>query len=352
MIDVSGGPSRRARASGRRAAGGRSAAVPRDRQAAAPTLAPASERAPATASARRAARCWRRRRRASWRATSASNPRGARHRAGRARHPRRRARGPRRRGRVGARRRQRGRAPPPAVARGRRARPVPRRAQEDRREHATARSRRRRTSPTSRRSTAPSWWRCASAPTRALAEERGVKLSFLPFIIKATVRGAEEVPAAERHARRGGGRDRAAASATTSAWRRRPRTGSSCRWCATPTASRCSRSRARSTAGRGDRAGKAARDELTGSTFTITSLGALGGVLATPIINFPEVAILGVHKIPAGPAVVGDRNRHPRHDEPVDLARSPGGRRLRRGAVRGRIKAALETPAPLAPESG
>jgi pyruvate/2-oxoglutarate dehydrogenase complex dihydrolipoamide acyltransferase (E2) component len=51
------------------------------------------------------------------------------------------------------------------------------------------------------------------------------------------------------------------------------------------------------------RTGKAARADLVGSTFTITSLGALGGVMATPIINFPEVAILGVHKIAKRPAV-------------------------------------------------
>ena len=49
--------------------------------------------------------------------------------------------------------------------------------------------------------------------------------------------------------------------------------------------------------------GTATRDELTGSTFTITSLGKLGGVLATPIINFPEVGILGVHKMEERPAV-------------------------------------------------
>jgi pyruvate/2-oxoglutarate dehydrogenase complex dihydrolipoamide acyltransferase (E2) component len=55
------------------------------------------------------------------------------------------------------------------------------------------------------------------------------------------------------------------------------------------------------------RTGKAAREDLTGSTFTITSLGALGGVLATPIINYPEVAILGVHKISKRPAVQGDK---------------------------------------------
>ncbi len=50
------------------------------------------------------------------------------------------------------------------------------------------------------------------------------------------------------------------------------------------------------------RAGKLAREELTGSTFTITSLGALGGVLATPILNYPQVAILGVHRIFRRPA--------------------------------------------------
>lgn len=49
------------------------------------------------------------------------------------------------------------------------------------------------------------------------------------------------------------------------------------------------------------RAGKLGRGELMGSTFTITSLGPLGGVLATPILNYPEVAILGIHKIQARP---------------------------------------------------
>jgi 2-oxoisovalerate dehydrogenase E2 component (dihydrolipoyl transacylase) len=47
--------------------------------------------------------------------------------------------------------------------------------------------------------------------------------------------------------------------------------------------------------------GTATREELSGSTITITSLGALGGVMATPIINHPEVAIIGVHKIAVRP---------------------------------------------------
>lgn len=45
------------------------------------------------------------------------------------------------------------------------------------------------------------------------------------------------------------------------------------------------------------RNGTAAREELSGSTITITSLGALGGIVTTPIINHPEVAIVGVNKI-------------------------------------------------------
>jgi 2-oxoisovalerate dehydrogenase E2 component (dihydrolipoyl transacylase) len=49
------------------------------------------------------------------------------------------------------------------------------------------------------------------------------------------------------------------------------------------------------------KAGTAGRDELSGSTITITSLGALGGVVTTPIINHPEVAILGVNKMMVRP---------------------------------------------------
>jgi pyruvate dehydrogenase E2 component (dihydrolipoamide acetyltransferase)/2-oxoisovalerate dehydrogenase E2 component (dihydrolipoyl transacylase) len=45
------------------------------------------------------------------------------------------------------------------------------------------------------------------------------------------------------------------------------------------------------------RSGKATRDELTGSTFTITSIGGIGGLISTPIINVPEVGILGLGKV-------------------------------------------------------
>jgi 2-oxoisovalerate dehydrogenase E2 component (dihydrolipoyl transacylase) len=49
------------------------------------------------------------------------------------------------------------------------------------------------------------------------------------------------------------------------------------------------------------RTGTATRDELTGSTITISSLGAIGGIATTPVINHPEVAIVGVNKIAVRP---------------------------------------------------
>jgi 2-oxoisovalerate dehydrogenase E2 component (dihydrolipoyl transacylase) len=51
------------------------------------------------------------------------------------------------------------------------------------------------------------------------------------------------------------------------------------------------------------RSGKARREELSGSTITITSLGALGGIVTTPIINAPEVAIIGVNRMVERPVV-------------------------------------------------
>lgn len=52
------------------------------------------------------------------------------------------------------------------------------------------------------------------------------------------------------------------------------------------------------------RTGSASRDELSGSTVTVTSLGKLGGVVTTPVINYPEVAIVGVNKVIERPMVV------------------------------------------------
>lgn len=53
------------------------------------------------------------------------------------------------------------------------------------------------------------------------------------------------------------------------------------------------------------RSGKAGRDELVGSTITLTSLGALGGIVSTPVINYPEVAIVGTNRVMERPVILG-----------------------------------------------
>jgi len=55
------------------------------------------------------------------------------------------------------------------------------------------------------------------------------------------------------------------------------------------------------------RTGKAARDELSGSTITLSSLGPMGGVVSTPVINRPEVAITAVNKVAERAVVIDGR---------------------------------------------
>ena len=58
--------------------------------------------------------------------------------------------------------------------------------------------------------------------------------------------------------------------------------------------------------GEAARTGRISMDDLGGSTFTVTSLGKEGGIFATPVINHPEVAIMGVHKMVKRPMVDDD----------------------------------------------
>jgi 2-oxoisovalerate dehydrogenase E2 component (dihydrolipoyl transacylase) len=86
-------------------------------------------------------------------------------------------------------------------------------------------------------------------------------------------------------------------------------------------------------------------EELTGSTITISSLGALGGIAATPIINYPEVAIIGVNKVTTRPVYL-DGTLYPR--QIMNLS-SSFDHRVVDGADAAafiqRVKALLETPA-------
>ncbi len=133
--------------------------------------------------------------------------------------------------------------------------------------------------------------------------ERGVKLSFLPFVIKATVAALQKFPQLNATLDEAAGeivqrRSYHIGLATaTDAGLIVPVVRDADRRSLVDLAQEIDR------LADATRTGRATREELVGSTFTITSPGALGGVLATPIINFPEVAILGVHKIAKRPAV-------------------------------------------------
>jgi len=60
------------------------------------------------------------------------------------------------------------------------------------------------------------------------------------------------------------------------------------------------------------RTGKATKEELSGSTITITSLGAMGGIVTTPVINHPETSIIGVNKMQVLPRYNADGQIVPR----------------------------------------
>jgi 2-oxoisovalerate dehydrogenase E2 component (dihydrolipoyl transacylase) len=81
------------------------------------------------------------------------------------------------------------------------------------------------------------------------------------------------------------------------------------------------------------RSGKATRDELMGSSITLSSLGPMGGITSTPVINRPEVAIIAVNKVA---------------DEPVAELRSPRGRRLGRGELHAGAERLYREPAAVA----
>jgi pyruvate dehydrogenase E2 component (dihydrolipoamide acetyltransferase) len=138
---------------------------------------------------------------------------------------------------------------------------------------------------------------------RAAAEARGVKLTYLPFIVKAVV------AALKRHPVLNSALDEATnelvtrrsyhigVAAATDMGLMVPVLRDADRMSLLEIASEIDR------LGEGARKGSLAPTELSGSTFTITSLGKQGGLFATPILNFPEVGILGVHLMKERPVV-------------------------------------------------
>jgi pyruvate dehydrogenase E2 component (dihydrolipoamide acetyltransferase) len=141
------------------------------------------------------------------------------------------------------------------------------------------------------------------ARLKPAAEAHGVKLTFLPFIVKAVVGALKRRPILNSTL------DEAknelvyrksyhiGIAASTDAGLMVPVVKDADRRSLVDLAREIER------LGSDAKAGKSKAQDLQGSTFTITSLGAEGGLFATPIINFPEVGILGVHRIKERPVV-------------------------------------------------
>lgn len=143
--------------------------------------------------------------------------------------------------------------------------------------------------------------------TKTIAQAEGLKLSFLPFIVKAVVAALKKHPAlnclvddAAQELVLKREYDIGIAAATEAGL-------------TVPVLRGADRRSILDIAREIDRLGQSARDgklrmeDLGGSSFTITSLGKLGGLFATPIVNYPEVAILGVHEMKKRPVVRDDQ---------------------------------------------
>ena len=139
------------------------------------------------------------------------------------------------------------------------------------------------------------------------ASGRGAKISYLPFICKALVAAMKKFPTLNANF------DEAAQELIVRGAYNFGIAAATEEGLTVPVVKGVDRLSLQELATEIARLGTAARerklkiDELSGGTFTITSLGEKSGLLATPIINHPEVAILGVHRIRKRPVVVEDQ---------------------------------------------
>jgi pyruvate dehydrogenase E2 component (dihydrolipoamide acetyltransferase) len=135
------------------------------------------------------------------------------------------------------------------------------------------------------------------------AEKRGVHLTFLPFIIKALVPALKEYPYANSSL------DEQAGSIVLKKYYNIGIATDTEQGLIVPVVKDVDKKDIFELAAEIEKLSAKARsgtlvlDEVHGSTFTITNVGAIGGLFATPIINVPEVAILGLHKIAKRPVV-------------------------------------------------
>lgn len=142
---------------------------------------------------------------------------------------------------------------------------------------------------------------------KSIGEKQGVKLTYLPFIIKAVVGGLKRHPylnASMDHEKQEIVLKRFYNIGIATATEQGlivPVIKGADRLSIVEIAAEIERLSEKA------RTGKIALEELQGGTFTITSLGAQGGLFATPIINSPQSAILGIHEIKKRPVVINEQ---------------------------------------------
>jgi 2-oxoglutarate dehydrogenase complex dihydrolipoamide succinyltransferase (E2) component len=135
------------------------------------------------------------------------------------------------------------------------------------------------------------------------AEKRGVRLTYLPFIIKAIVPALKEFPYVNSTL------DEATGNIVLKKYYNIGVATDTEQGLVVPVVKDVDKKDIFELAGEIERLSARARsgqlslDEVRGSTFTVTNVGAIGGLFATPIINIPEVAILGLLKIAKRPVV-------------------------------------------------
>lgn len=138
---------------------------------------------------------------------------------------------------------------------------------------------------------------------KSAAEAQGVKLTYLPFIVKAVVAALKKNPTLNSAL------DESANELVTRGYYHVGIAAATPSGLMVPVVQHADRRSLLDIAREIDRLGEGARSgtlstaELSGSTFTITSLGRQGGLFATPILNHPEVGILGVHQMKEKPVV-------------------------------------------------
>lgn len=145
--------------------------------------------------------------------------------------------------------------------------------------------------------------------TKAYGEQAGVKLTFLPFIVKATVAALKKHPTlntwvddANNEMIQKATFDIGIATATDAGL-------------VVPVIRNADRlsiieiAREIGRMANDARIGKINPADVGGSTFTVTSLGRLGGLFSTPVVNYPEVGIMGIHEMKKRPIIVDDEIR-------------------------------------------